>query len=419
MKIIGEACLQGKIKISGAKNSVLPLMALGLLSAYPIVLENVPYLADVMTMKALLERLGACVHHCRDRLVIHTEKLEDFCAPYDIVRKMRASVLVLGPLVARYGKARVSLPGGCAIGTRPINYHLEGLKALGAKVSIENGDIYATAPKGGFRGGEYTFPTVTVTGTENLIFVAALSDGVTVLKNVAKEPEIGDLLVCLEKMGIKVEGKGTCELCITGTSDLKGVYHSVLPDRIELGTYIIATAITNGETFLSGASLDLLGDAVTVLRKAGIAIEQIDQELIKVKRNGPLCPVDIETSPFPGFPTDLQAQMMGLLTLTEGTSSISETIFENRFMHVCELLRMGANITINGSTALIKGVPFLSGASVMATDLRASVCLVLAALAAKGSSVINRIYHLDRGYEKLEEKLVACGAVITRLSMVA
>jgi len=415
IRIQGGAPLSGMIPIGGAKNAALPLMAAGLLTDDRLVLDNVPRLADIDTMAHLLTTLGVSVER-RDndgrRLAIggaiaRTE------APYDIVRKMRASVLVLGPLVARCGEARVSLPGGCAIGTRPIDLHLKGLEQMGAAITLEGGYVHARAPKG-LKGARIVFPFVSVGATENLLMAAALADGETVLANAAREPEIEDLARALVAMGARIDGVGTDRLTIRGVTRLHGASHTIIPDRIETGTYACAAAITGGEVVLANARLDHLGAVARTLREAGVEIVEVEGGL-SVKRLNGLYGVDVMTEPYPGFPTDMQAQFMALMCVAEGAAMVTETIFENRFMHVPELNRMGARINVHGASAIIRGVPAMSGAPVMATDLRASVSLVLAGLAARGETIVHRVYHLDRGYERLEQKLAACGAVIERL----
>jgi UDP-N-acetylglucosamine 1-carboxyvinyltransferase len=421
IRIYGNGPLKGKIRIGGAKNAALPLMAACLLTSEKMTFTNVPDLADITSMNHLLEHLGVKTHHTLasdpskegGHLTLEARDNIQITAEYEIVRKMRASILVLGPLVARFKEAKVSLPGGCAIGVRPVDLHLKGLEKLGANIVLENGYIHAMAPQG-LKGCEFTFPIVSVTGTENLLMAACLADGETRLVNAAREPEVTDLAHCLMKMGAKIEGIGTDTLIIQGVPSLKGCTHSILPDRIETGTYVMAAAITGGELELIGTDMSLLTAPIDVLIDAGVTFEQTANGF-KVKRTGPLKSVDITTEPYPGFPTDLQAQFMALMTIAEGATSITETIWENRFMHVSELARMGANIHIHGSSAIVRQVDQLVGAPVMATDLRASVSLVLAALVAQGETIISRIYHLDRGYEHIEAKLNACGAKIERL----
>lgn len=413
IRIVGGKALKGTITIGGAKNAALPLMTAALLTEDPLILENIPNLVDIRTMLALLEQHGVHIEHnaAQHRLILQGKTIENILAPYDIVRKMRASILVLGPLLARMGHARVSLPGGCAIGARPVDLHLKGLEALGAKITLKEGYIEATAPRC-LNGTTYTFPIISVTGTANLMMTACLAKGTTVLTNVAQEPEIINLADCLNLMGAHVEGAGTNTLTIQGVTRLSGAVCSVIPDRIESGTYAMAAAITGGALFLKNADLSLL--PFPILEEVGLTLRQ-HPDGIEAKASDALKSTNIITAPFPGFATDLQAQMMSLLTLASGNSLITENIFENRFMHVPELARMGANITIQGPSALVKGVSSLNGAPVMATDLRASFSLVLAALAAKGETIINRVYHLDRGYERVEEKLSSCGAHIERI----
>jgi UDP-N-acetylglucosamine 1-carboxyvinyltransferase len=420
IRIIGGVPLDGVIAISGAKNAALPLMAASLLTAETLSLENVPDLADIATMANLLVQQGAAIAMPGDggagsrRLDLSAAHITSITAPYDLVRKMRASVLVLGPLLARCGRARVSMPGGCAIGTRPIDLHIEGLRQLGAQIELHEGYVDARAPKG-LHGAEIVFPSVSVGATENLLMAAALADGETVLVNAAREPEIGDLATCLRAMGARIEGIGSDRLRIIGVGRLHGAAHRILPDRIETGTYMIAAAATAGEVRLTGTRLDLVAALASVLDRAGVEVTPSADGLAVRRRNGDVAGVDITTAPYPGFPTDLQAQVMALMAVADGASTIVETIFENRFMHVPELARMGASINVHGSSAMVRGVPWLMGAQVMATDLRASVSLVVAGLAAQGETVINRVYHLDRGYERLEQKLAACGARIERL----
>ena len=414
IRILGGKPLSGAIPIGGAKNAALPLMAAGLLTAETLTLTNLPRLVDISTMAHLLGELGVDVGMEEgSRCTLSAADVRD-TAPYNLVRKMRASVLVLGPLLARLGQARVSLPGGCAIGTRPVDLHLKALAQLGADIRLQEGYIEARAP-GGLKGAHIVFPMATVGGTENALMAAVLADGETVLSNAAREPEVADLARCLIAMGARIEGVGGDSLRITGVRQLGGARHAVLPDRIETGTYAMAAAITGGEVTLEGARLDLIGAAADALREAGVELAETAAGIRVGRGQGPLKGVDITTEPYPGFPTDLQAQLMAMMSIADGASMITETIFENRFMHAPELCRMGANIAVHGSTSMVRGVAALSGASVMATDLRASVSLVLAGLAAEGETVINRVYHLDRGYERLEEKLGACGADIERI----
>jgi UDP-N-acetylglucosamine 1-carboxyvinyltransferase len=412
IRIEGGHPLEGVIDISGAKNAALPLMAAGLLTDERLVLENVAELADLTTMAALLSQHGIAVEAEQARCLSLGGAITNTEAPYDIVRKMRASILVLGPLLARKRVARVSLPGGCAIGTRPVDLHLKGLEAMGARISLEGGYIQAEAPHG-LRGAEIIFPFVSVGATENLLLAASLAEGQTVLMNAAREPEIGDLIACLSAMGADIAGAGTDRLVVTGVGALHGARHWILPDRIETGTYACAAAITGGSVLLRGARAADLGAVLAVLAQAGVVIDEQADGILVSRRNG-LHGTDAMTEPFPGFATDMQAQFMTLMAVAEGASMITETIFENRFMHVPELNRMGARINVHGASAIVRGVPSLSGAPVMATDLRASFSLVLAGLAAKGETVVNRVYHLDRGYEAVEKKLAVCGAVIER-----
>jgi UDP-N-acetylglucosamine 1-carboxyvinyltransferase len=425
--IRGGKPLHGTIHVGGAKNAALPLMAASLLTEETLTLSNLPHLADITTLANLLTQLGVSLRmdgqasnggHAGRVLALNAGKITSTTAPYDLVRKMRASILVLGPLLARIGKARVSMPGGCAIGTRPVDLHLKGLQQLGAVIELKEGYIDASAPNG-LHGAEIAFPLVSVGASENLLMAATLAHGDTVLSNVAREPEVTDLAICLQAMGAQIEGIGTDTLRIKGVARLHAASHPVIPDRIESGTYAMAAAITGGDLELVGARPDLMTAALEGLRGAGATVTPTDRGIRVQRSNGPLVGTDVLTEPFPGFPTDLQAQMMALLTTAEGASMITETIFENRFMHVPELRRMGANINLHGSSAMVRGVPRLTGAPVMATDLRASVSLVLAGLVADGETVINRVYHLDRGYERLEEKLAACGADISRVKEAA
>jgi UDP-N-acetylglucosamine 1-carboxyvinyltransferase len=425
--IRGGTPLSGTIPIGGAKNAALPLMAASLLTAEPLVLANLPDLADIRTMANLLVQHGVAITNTentelnlgsRQVLELSAQHITSTTAPYDLVRKMRASVLVLGPLVARFGRCQVSLPGGCAIGTRPVDLHLKGLERLGAEVELKEGYIEARAPKG-LRGAEIVFPSVSVGATENLLMAASLAEGETMLINAAREPEITDLAHCLIAMGAAIEGIGSDRLLIRGVAELHGARHTVIPDRIETGTYMMAAAATGGDVRLVGARLDHVEAVVRVLETAGVCISETSDGISVRRRNGRLTGTDVMTEPFPGFPTDLQAQIMALMATAEGASMITETIFENRFMHVPELARMGANINVHGASALVRGVPRLTGAPVMATDLRASVSLVIAGLVASGETIVNRVYHLDRGYERIEEKLSTCGARIERLRSAA
>ncbi|MEA2991118.1 MAG: UDP-N-acetylglucosamine 1-carboxyvinyltransferase [Alphaproteobacteria bacterium] len=426
IRIVGGRPLHGSIPISGAKNAALPLMIASLLTEETLILENVPRLADVALLQRILVNHGVDVMIGGKRpgdmaydgqtLHISAARIVDTTAPYELVSKMRASFWVLGPLLARMGQAKVSLPGGCAIGTRPVDLLIMALEQLGAKIEIDAGYVLAYAPKG-LRGGEIVFPKVTVGGTHTTLMAASLANGTTVIENAAREPEIVDLADCLNKMGARISGAGTPRIVIEGVAKLNGATHRVLPDRIETGTYAMAVAMTGGDVLLEGARPELLQSALDVLVQAGTTISATN-EGIRVSRNGAsIAPVEVTTAPFPGFPTDLQAQLIALMTRAKGTSRVTETIFENRFMHVQELVRFGANIQLDGETATIKGVDRLKGAPVMATDLRASVSLVIAALAADGETNVNRVYHLDRGFERLEDKLAACGATIERISI--
>jgi UDP-N-acetylglucosamine 1-carboxyvinyltransferase len=418
--IRGGRPLAGEIVVGGAKNAALPLMAAGLLTEERLVLSNVPLLADIHTMSDLLAQHGIAIERVTPdgRTLSLGGRISSVEAPYDIVRKMRASVLVLGPLLARIGEARVSLPGGCAIGTRPIDLHLKGLEAMGAEIRLEGGYVNACVAKGmgagRLRGATIVLPFASVGATENLLMAATLAEGQTVLANAAREPEIADLAQCLNAMGARITGLDTDRLSIEGVARLHAATHSIIPDRIEAGTYACAAGIAGGEVRLRHARLAHLAALARALREAGVDMEQ-DGECVAVRRANGLRGVDAMTEPYPGFPTDMQAQFMALMSIAEGAALVTETIFENRFMHVPELNRMGARINVHGASAIVRGVPALSGAPVMATDLRASVSLVLAGLAARDETVVNRIYHLDRGYEALEQKLAACGARIERV----
>ncbi|MBW7837088.1 MAG: UDP-N-acetylglucosamine 1-carboxyvinyltransferase [Sphingomonadales bacterium] len=420
--IRGGIPLTGDIRISGAKNAALPLMAATLLSEAPLEISNVPRLADIATLTSLLAQHGAEISIRSDGdsqcLTLATPAIANVLAPYDIVRKMRASILVLGPLLARHGEAMVSLPGGCAIGNRPIDLHLKGMKELGAEIRLEEGYVHATAPKG-LKGGEIHFPTVSVGATENLMMAASLAHGATVLENAAREPEIVDLAACLTAMGAKIEGAGTDRVVIEGVARLGPARHAVMPDRIEAGSYAAAALISHGKLHLTGARADHMGSTLEVLVKAGARIEETADGLIVSRAAERLHGIDVITQPYPGFATDMQAQLMALMTLCDSAAMITETIFENRFMHAPELTRMGADITVHGASAMVRGVRQLKGAPVMATDLRASMGLVIAGLAASGTTTVNRVYHLDRGYDRLVEKLTACGAAIERVRAAA
>lgn len=424
--IRGNGVLNGSIPISGAKNAALPLMIASLLTSDPLTLENVPRLADVGSLTSILSNHGVDyrVHGKRAgdstmtgrRIEFQAKEIVDTTAPYDLVRRMRASFWVIAPLLARAGEARVSLPGGCAIGTRPIDLFIEGLEALGAQINVEAGYVNARAPSGGLKGGKYTFPKVSVGATHVLLMAAALANGDTIIENAAREPEVVDVANCLNAMGAKISGIGTNTMKITGVTSLHGATHEVLPDRIETGTFAACVAMTGGDVLLKGARASLLEEALSVLEKTGTEVTS-GNDGIRIHRNGSdIQPIDVSTEPFPGFPTDLQAQFMALVTRAKGVSHIKETIFENRFMHVQELARLGADIVIDGQTATVTGVDKLSGAPVMATDLRASMSLVIAGLVADGETEVNRVYHLDRGFELLEEKLSAVGADIERVS---
>jgi UDP-N-acetylglucosamine 1-carboxyvinyltransferase len=422
IRIRGGARLKGEIPISGAKNAALKLMAATLLTSEPMTLKNVPRLADITAMSDLLMQFGVDMNVRRgvalgqsDTMRLHAARIDSALAPYDMVRKMRASFQVLGPLLARHGEAKISLPGGCAIGARPVDFHLQGFEAMGAEIRLEDGYVLANA-RGGLRGTTFTVPRASVGATENLMTGAVLAKGRTVLKNTAREPETEDLGRCLIAMGAQISGLGTSEIVIDGVEKLHGVEYSVMPDRIETGTYAIATAIAGGEVELVGARASSNGALIDLLRRIGTEVVETNSG-IAVHRNG-IRPsaVDVTTDVFPAFPTDLQAQFMALMAVSEGTSHIRETVFENRFMHVPELARMGADIRVQGDMAVVTGVPRLKGAPVMATDLRASVSLVLAGLVAEGETIVNRVYHLDRGFERLEEKFSRVGAEVERLS---
>ena len=413
--IRGGRPLSGAIAIGGAKNAALPLMAAGLLTEERLTLENVPRLEDIRTMASLLAQHGIAVEWGPEKKTLGLGgRITSTEAPYDIVRKMRASVLVLGPLLARCGEARVSLPGGCAIGTRPVDLHLKGLEQMGAVIRIEGGYIVASVA-GRLRGAEIVLPFPSVGATENLLMAASLAEGQTIIANAAREPEIGDLAECLAAMGARVSGIGGDRLVIEGATKLHGACHAIIPDRIETGTYLCAAAIAGGEIDLRGARLGDVAALARALDEAGVEISETATGILARRRNG-LAGVDVMTEPYPGFPTDMQAQFMALMSVAEGAAMITETIFENRFMHVPELNRMGARVNVHGASAIVRGVPHLSGAPVMATDLRASVSLVLAGLAARGETVVSRVYHLDRGYEAVAAKLAACGADIERIA---
>jgi len=414
--VTGGGELNGKIAIAGAKNACLTLMPATLLSDEPLTLTNAPRLSDIKTMTELLQSLGAEVTSLQDGkvLAMSSHNIHNHTADYDIVRKMRASILVLGPMLARDGHAVVSLPGGCAIGARPVDLHLKALEALGAELELKDGYIHAKAP-GGLKGGTVNFPLVSVGATENVLMAATLAKGTTVINNAAREPEIVDLAECLCKMGAQIDGAGTSTITVQGVDRLHGATHSVVTDRIELGTYMLAPAFCGGEVELLGGRIELVEAFCEKLDAAGISVEETESGLKVARRNGRIQAVDVTTEPFPGFPTDLQAQMMALLCTANGTSVLVEKIFENRFMHAPELIRMGAQIDVHGGTATVTGVDKLKGAPVMATDLRASVSLILAGLAAEGETVVSRVYHLDRGYEHVVGKLSAVGAKIERI----
>ncbi|HEY6755510.1 MAG TPA: UDP-N-acetylglucosamine 1-carboxyvinyltransferase [Pseudolabrys sp.] len=425
IRIVGGQRLSGTIPISGAKNATLPLMIASLLTEDTLILEKVPRLADVIQLQRILGNHGVDVMIAGKRpgedpnqgrtIHISAQNIVDTTAPYDLVSKMRASFWVVAPLLARMGEAKVSMPGGCAIGTRPVDLLIMALQKLGAEIEIESGYVIARAKKG-LRGGEIVFPKVTVGGTHTALMAASLANGTTVIENAAREPEIGDVADCLNKMGARISGAGTSRIVVEGVPKLHGARHAVLSDRIEAGTYAMAVAMTGGDVLLQNARPEMLQAALDVLTQTGTTITPTN-EGIRVTRNGAgLGPIEVATAPFPGFPTDLQAQLMALMTRAKGTSHITETIFENRFMHVQELVRLGARIQLDGDTATIEGVDRLKGAPVMATDLRASVSLVIAALAAEGETMVNRVYHLDRGFERLEDKLARCGAAIERIS---
>jgi UDP-N-acetylglucosamine 1-carboxyvinyltransferase len=425
IRIVGGNTLNGTIPISGAKNAALPLMIAGLLTADTLILDNVPRLADVAQLKRILGNHGVDLTAVGKRpgdgkyqgqtLRISAAAIIDTTAPYDLVSRMRASFWVVAPLLARMHEARVSLPGGCAIGTRPVDLLIMALEKLGAEITIDAGYVVAKAP-GGLRGATIDFPKVTVGGTHVALMAATLAKGTTIINNAACEPEITDVATCLNKMGARITGAGTPRITIEGVAELHGARHTVLPDRIEAGTYAIATAMTGGDVQLEGAYPELLQSALDVLTQAGAEVSVNDAGIRIMRNGGGIKPVHVTTAPFPGFPTDLQAQLMALMVNAQGASEITETIFENRFMHVQELARFGARISLDGETARIEGISSLRGAPVMATDLRASVSLVIAGLAAEGETMVNRVYHLDRGFERLEEKLKACGAAIERIS---
>ncbi|MEQ1661184.1 MAG: UDP-N-acetylglucosamine 1-carboxyvinyltransferase [Thiobacillus sp.] len=413
LRLVGGQPLAGEVRISGAKNAALPILTASLLTAEALELSNVPQLKDISTMLALLGHMGVVVTlDERNRVTLNGGSIPNKEAPYDMVKTMRAAILVLGPTLARFGEARVSLPGGCAIGSRPVDLHIKGLQAMGAEIHIEHGYIHAKASR--LKGAHIAMDVVTVTGTENLMMAAALADGTTVLANAAREPEVVDLANCLIAMGAKIEGAGSGVITIHGVAALHGASHRVMPDRIETGTFLVAAAMTGGKIRALDAQPDTLVSVMGKLADAGAHVTSGD-DWIEVESDGVLNAVDVRTAPHPAFPTDMQAQFMALNCVASGAASVTETIFENRFMHVQELRRLGANIEVSGHTALVRGVPRLDGAIVMATDLRASACLVLAGLVAAGETTIERIYHLDRGYERIEEKLTQLGARIKRV----
>jgi UDP-N-acetylglucosamine 1-carboxyvinyltransferase len=416
LRITGGRPLEGEVAVSGAKNAALPIMCAALLTEKPLSLGNVPRLMDISTMAKLMARMGVEVDRGPDSMRLNAATISDPTAPYDLVKTMRASVLVLGPLLARCGRASVSLPGGCAIGLRPVDQHVKGLQAMGATISIEHGYMHAEALSGdrGLRGARIVMDLVTVTGTENLMMAAALAEGTTLIENAAREPEVVDLAKCLCAMGARIEGAGTDVIRIDGVASLGGTSHAVMPDRIETGTYLAAAAAAGGRVRLTGAAPETLDATLEKLREAGARI-RIQDHTIEIEMTGRLQSVSVRTAPYPGFATDMQAQFMALASVASGTALITETIFENRFMHALELQRLGADISIQGNTAVVKGVERLQGAAVMATDLRASAGLVIAGLVADGQTLIERIYHLDRGYEALEKKLGALGARVERI----
>jgi UDP-N-acetylglucosamine 1-carboxyvinyltransferase len=413
LAITGGVPLQGEVRVSGAKNAALPILCAALLTSEPLVLKNVPKLNDVRTMRSLLAQMGVHAEGDGTAVTLSAADIDWPLAPYEMVKTMRASILALGPLLARCGEARVSLPGGCAIGLRPVDQHIKGLQAMGAEIDLDHGYIDAKAKR--LSGAHFVFDVVTVTGTENLMMAATLAEGTTVLDNAAREPEVVDLADCLNAMGARITGAGTDRIVIEGVSRLSGATHAIMPDRIETGTFLVAAAATGGDVALTGARPDTLGAVLDKLAEAGVA-PTIDGSTIRIKRNGRLKSVSMRTAPYPGFPTDMQAQLMALMTVADDAAMITETIFENRMMHVQELKRLGAAIEVEGNTAIVRGAQKLTAANVMATDLRASAGLVIAGLIAEGETVIDRIYHLDRGYERIEDKLSALGAQIRRVS---
>ena len=412
LKIRGGKPLRGSVRISGAKNAALPILCAAILSREPLTLNNVPQLNDIGTMLKLLEQMGISTRREGETVVLDAANLTNPAAPYDLVKTMRASILALGPLLARFGKARVSLPGGCAISARPVDLHIKGLEAMGALITIEAGDIHASVVK--LKGAHIFMDIVTVTGTENLMMAATLADGTTVLENAAREPEVVDLAECLIKMGANISGHGSDVITINGVASLHKAEHAVMPDRIETGTFLAAVTATGGDVRLTNTAPRTLDVVIEKLRDAGAVITTTDNEIHIVSNSRPEA-VNLRTAPYPAFPTDMQAQFIALNTIANGTAIVTETIFENRFMHVQELVRLGAKIDIEGNTAIVKGMQKLTGATVMATDLRASACLVIAGLVAEGETIVDRIYHLDRGYDHIERKLVALGADIERI----
>ncbi|MBL8149723.1 MAG: UDP-N-acetylglucosamine 1-carboxyvinyltransferase [Blastocatellia bacterium] len=412
-RIIGGKRLEGRVSISGAKNSALPCMAASLLTSENVVLHNLPYVRDIITMRRLLEDMGCMVLMPeRHTLKIDASNIKFFEAPYELVKTMRASVLALGPLVARFGQAEVSLPGGCAIGQRPIDLHLKGLEMLGAKIELVGGNVIARADR--LKGNNIVFEKVTVTGTENMMMAAVLAEGVTVLENAAREPEVTDLAILLNRMGARITGVGSSTLKIEGVSKLRGAEHTIIPDRIEAGTFLVAGAITKGSLEITECNPDHIASVIDKLSEAGVKIERLSDVALRVETNGKIVAKDITTEPFPDFPTDMQAQYLALMTQAEGSAVVTENIFENRFMHASEMMRMGASITVKGNQAIIEGGKQLTGAKVLASDLRASASLVIAGLNADGETIIDRVYHIDRGYDKIEEKLCKVGASIER-----
>lgn len=413
LKIRGGRTLSGSVRISGAKNAALPIISASLLSAEPLVLTNVPRLNDIGTMVDLLVQMGVKADRSAESLMLSAASIVDNTAPYEMVKTMRASILVLGPLLARFGEAKVSLPGGCAIGARPVDLHIKGLQAMGASITIEAGYILARASR--LKGARILMETVTVTGTENLMMAACLADGTTTLENAAREPEVVDLARCLIAMGAKIRGHGTDKITVVGVEKLHGASYAVMPDRIETGTFLVAVAATGGDVTLTNAAPDTLDAVIDRLRDSGATIT-VTADTMRIVANKRPKPISLKTAPYPAFPTDMQAQFIALNCIASGTAVVTETIFENRFMHVQELMRLGANIDIEGNTAIVHGVEKLTGAGVMATDLRASACLVIAGLVAHGETIIDRIYHLDRGYDHIEAKLTALGAQIERVN---